>query len=138
MAKTTADVWFERYLLAHGYEPGEHEQDLRLEVPGLGLSSRARLCGRCCRGPPYGLGLLALRLGSLRSRRFDQRIPGLAGVQQQLFRQRGGGVDEREELPKIHHACCSAKATSSGSDVVRNWSFSPPSALGQRPIGSRL
>lgn len=28
MAKTTADVWFERYLLDHGYGPGEHEQDL--------------------------------------------------------------------------------------------------------------
>ena len=28
MSKTTADEWFERYLLEHGFEPGAHEPDL--------------------------------------------------------------------------------------------------------------
>lgn len=28
MPKTTADEWFERYLLDHGFDPGEHEPDL--------------------------------------------------------------------------------------------------------------
>lgn len=28
MSKTTADEWFERYLLDHGFDPGEHEPDL--------------------------------------------------------------------------------------------------------------